>query len=297
MATKQEIEDDGMDGGQNGAEVLETDETEQEADEQATDAEADPDGDDGAAADDDSIEARARALGWAPKSQWRGKPELWKSAEDFLAFMDDRPLVLQERNRKLTSQLDSVSKQLEVLTKRVEDQDKRGYERAMAEIRAGKKQAVADGDTEAFERFETQEDELRKQQAPAEAPKQQTEPPDISAWKRTNKWFGTNRGMTQTAEGQYTAYFDEHPDESMDDEASRERALKFVDRRMRTIFPEQFENPNRQTARTPNGVPSAKKVATKTYADLPPDAKRACDSFVDKGIFKSRDDYVKDYFA
>lgn len=290
MAKAQEQDQDELevaDTGEelNGVEVIETEEAE---------AAADPE-----QPEEGELEARARRLGWAPKDQWRGDPAKWKTAEDFLALSSEKLPVALERLRKQDAELTSVKKQLDVLSKRVVDQDKRGYERAMAEIRAGKKQAVADGDTAAFEAFEAKEDELRKA-APEPEPAKKEEPvesPDITSWKSKNKWFGNKRGMTDTAIGQYNGYFESNSDESMDDEEARARAFRFVEKRMRMLYPDEFENPNRRTAPAVNGVTPKKANGVKTFADLPPDAKAACEKFVRDGIFKSREEYTKDYFA
>jgi hypothetical protein len=73
-----------------------------------------------------------------------------------------------------------------------------------------------------------------------------------------------------------------------------EAQLAEVARRIRMEFPHRFENPRRRQAAAVEGAPGARRSVRGTYADLPPEARAACDRFVKQGLL-TRDQFVKDY--
>jgi UDP-N-acetylmuramyl tripeptide synthase len=72
--------------------------------------------------------------------------------------------------------------------------------------------------------------------------------------------------------------------------------LKEVAKEVKTRFPEKFANAKRAA---PPAVEGTSAVAAgkggKTYQALPPDAKKACDDFLKKGLIKSKDEYLRYY--
>lgn len=249
-------------------------------------------------------EAKARRMGWAPKDEWRGDETRWKTAEEFLAFMDEAPGVQRERLEKANQKIaefegtaEDLKRQLAIVTKRLKDQDKRGYDRAIADIKKQKRVAAENGDMEAFEAYEAEEDKLREEASSVneepekpvnEGPK---EPPEVKEWKGKNKWFDADMEMTRAAEG-FSKTFNE-----LNPTAGINAMLDYVEQKIRAAYPDKFENPNRREApRTNSPGISGKGKGKKSFADLPPDAKKACNEFIADGIYKTRDEYVADYF-
>ena len=69
--------------------------------------------------------------------------------------------------------------------------------------------------------------------------------------------------------------------------------LDEVSRRVRAEFKKE---PARKLPAVEGARVESAKKAAKTYNDLPPEAKVACDNYVKASIL-SREDYVKDYFG
>jgi len=284
-----------------GEEVLE----EAPEDEIEGDAIADTDDleDDGEKAEDDT-EDKARRMGWAPEDEWRGPKDRWKTADEFLSFMDEAPAVQRERLEKAGRRLSEyegttsdLKRQVEMLATRLKDQDKRGYERALADLKKEKRIAVENGDMDAFNEYETREDELRREAAEADAgpeEKQQTkpkEPHEITDWKSKNSWFDRDPEMTKTAEAMSIAFNQSNPGRSAVE------MLEYVEKRIRGAYPDKFENPNRRDAPKTNASGTKRPSGSKkSFADLPSDAKKACLGFVEDGVYGSKDEYVADYF-
>ena len=249
-------------------------------------------------------EARARRMGWAPKEEWRGDEARWKTADEFLSFMDGAPAVQRERLEKADKKLaefegtaEDLKRQLALVTKRLKEQDQRGYDRALAEVKKTKRFAAESGDMEAFEAAEAEEDKLRESASKGEQEEAQVdngnrnEPEGVKTWKAKNTWFDRNMEMTRAAEGLSRGFNEMNPG------AGGDAMLEYVEKKIRLQFPEKFENPNRREApKTAASGLAVKSGSKKTYADLPADAKKACAEFVHDGIYKTRDEYVEDYF-
>ncbi len=145
-------------------------------------------------------------------------------------------------------------------------------------------QAVTDGDGQAFQQTRNELESMKPQQ-----------PPDTSAWDQLsrdwaseNKWYNENRKMG--------AYADGIADQIRSEGYSGQAYFSEITKRVREDFPEEFENPNQSR---PAGVEAGGQLSTpdskvQTYANLPPDAKAACDNFVKQG-FMSKEDYVSQY--
>lgn len=240
--------------------------------------------------DDADVEARAARMGWSSEEKWRGPKGEWKSAKDFIAHTEDSNGRLKHQVKNLDDRLANAERMNKVITDRLKEQDKIGYERALKEIKDQKREAARVGDVEAFEELEKREEDVRKNAAPKEiAPP--GEPAEITTWKKTNAWFDTDKGMTREAIGIYEGYAAEHP------KASIEEALQEVSRKMPILHPEKFENPNRANApRVEGNGPLRGGKKSKGYADLPAEAKRAAKQFVEDKLFKNTEEYAVEYF-
>src|SRR5271166_5657668 len=111
--------------------------------------------DDGANADA-AVEARAREMGWKPLAEYRGPPGKWQPAADFISRGENILPIVRQQNRALTEKVGRMEGEFTSMRKTLDEQtqiikdlrdmgrkaDQRGYERAMAEIRAKQREAV-----------------------------------------------------------------------------------------------------------------------------------------------------------
>ena len=170
-------------------------------------------GDNAGAADAVALEAKARSMGWAPKERWRGDPEEWVDAAEFLKRGETLIPVLRANNRKLEEQTSSLAAQNRDLATQLEElrnsmnefteaqremmRDRLAQQRT--EIRKQLREARDSGDDAAIERLEQTLDENAEQAAElketkpaatstkAKAP---AESSDYIAWKAANPWYG-----------------------------------------------------------------------------------------------------------
>ena len=70
--------------------------------------------------------------------------------------------------------------------------------------------------------------------------------------------------------------------------------LDKLDERLQDRLPEVYEKNRSPMDDTPSRKGGA-KGGKKSYDNLPPEAKAACDKFIKSGLFKSKQDYVDMY--
>ena len=123
-----------------------------------------------------------------------------------------------------------------------------------------------------------------------EAPADEDEPLDraaFDAFLADNPWFEDEPMMRGAA----LALAEQLHAEGLTEPQAQ---LAEVARRIRAEFAHRFENPRRRLAAAVEGAPGARRTVRGTYADLPPEAKAACDRFVKRALL-TREQFVKDY--
>jgi len=239
--------------------------------------------------------AEAKRFGWTDKEDFAGKPEMWVDAETFVKRSQEVMPILKAQNRALVKRLDAMEREGKKAAEFFSKAEQRAYERALSEIRAEQEAAVESGDVEAHRKAAKKLDELEKPEAlkPADdiTPEQRAE--DFADWGKANKWYATNAVMQSYADAQAQTLANKKGgflDRADLDAVSEKVRAKFEDE-----FPDAFGTAAKPRPRNPvEGVqPGRGKTSGYTYADLPPEAKAACDKWVKNGTVKSREDYVK----
>lgn len=269
---------------------------------------ADPAAAGGAAPEE--AETRARVMGWKPKEQFKGDPDKWVPADEFLdrgiaspaimaerlAFMGDR-LARQERdNQHLSGRFDEAIGTINTMTTMLRTSEKRQYDRAKAELEAQREKAVEVGDTATFRRLDTEVRELEKAAPVTMAPPSAATPtngraasadnPAVQAFYRRNPWYSKDPVLTQEADIIHTGLVNARPDMTV------EQNLAEVERRLRTYFPDRFQGaaaPNGAAALTENPrreepgavspaaaqAPMRRQAARRSFATMPQESKTA----------------------
>lgn len=160
--------------------------------------------------EDRDYEAEARQLGWHPLSEFNGDPKDFVDAKAFVIRGESRLPILQENNRKLSqrvrrtddelaetrAKLAEMDTSLKALRTMAEKSNEAGYQRALADLKAQQRQAVADGDVPRFEKIETEiaaveatREEIAPKPEPVPARKGPKGTPEFQAWlAENNDW-------------------------------------------------------------------------------------------------------------
>lgn len=212
-----------------------------------------------------AAEERALRMGWVPFNQFRGDPSQWRKASEWLQRADEMLPIARSLNHSLETKLarqettiaemrrsmdeqTAVIQSLRALAKRA---DEAGYQRALAEIRAEKKQAVAAGDTEAYEQAEEREialvdarAEIEREELPARTTTQAKPEPEadkapklsiaVQDFLRDNRWFGADKFLADKMVGYHKAVIVE------DEIADEGEQLAEAKRRLIAKYPNEF---------------------------------------------------------
>jgi len=235
---------------------------------------------------DRNYEKEALAEGWAPQEQWKGDPDKWKSAEQFVKDGENISGILKAKVDRLDSRVNELlasNKNLNEMTQRQIKREKEENARLVKELEQVRKQAINDGDGDAFQRAEEQLQSLK------EPPQQeQTLDPLAETWLSDNQWYTKNETLGAFADGLadrlrargYTgqAYYDE------------------LTRQVKETFPEEFGNKARKR---PNGVETGSEIVIdskeRTFDNLPREAKAAYAQFKRDIPGFTKEQYVSNY--
>ena len=258
-----------MDLEQDASMEVEAPELESPEVEQTTDQQAEP--------EPVTIEGLAGEMGWRPKEEWKGDPDKWKPAQDYLRSTVDV-------NRKVVNRLKGVEDQLARVARTSVSITEREVAKERERLLQERDEAFDAGDREAFTRVER---ELAKvaEVAPAREVPAETK----SFMERNSSWFEKDPVATAWAVNRSV----ELGERGITDYGAQ---LAIVEREVKQMFPEHFTTlPKAKPA--PLNNPGTRVAATsrKGFASLPADAQKAALDFEAKrGI--NREEYAKIYY-
>ena len=256
----------------------------------------------GEASEARDYEFEATQLGWRPPGEFKGDPAKHVDAKTYVERSEGKIPLLEADRRRLLSRLEKMEKQFIKHSKTLDEYERRGYEKAMAEIAEKQREAVSVGDVAAFDRLETERKAL-------DAPKVKDEP-DIDreekfiAWQVSNPWFGQNEALTKYADLQGRKIMQESGKAQLDDDDLDDIAARVRDR-FSDKFPELFgskakaDDEGQAPPRKPavGGVTANRGKAQATAASLDDRARTLGMSMVRMGIYNNLDEYAKDLNA
>ena len=165
------------------------------------------------------VQTQAEELGWIPPTRYKGDPEKFVDAEEFIKRGETVLPIVKKQNKELRGELDTLRRQsaeqaaalraaqetLEQIELRHAVDKQKAVETARAELRQQLITASREGD---HERIAEITDELAQLPAKAEvvAPVKRAAPqpvidPELQAWVADNPWYNVDRRKTALALG------------------------------------------------------------------------------------------------
>lgn len=249
---------------------------------------------------DPAVESEARQMGWVPEEDFRGDKSKWRSAEEFVERgREILPIVLKNKeellvkNRVLEAELKEMKTAIEDFKEyRKADKD-RMYKQALQDLKAKKKEAIADGDGELAVELDDAIDELKESAKDAPVtPVEKTDQldPEFVKWVDETEWYRKDAALQHAANA---AAIDV---QAIFPQLKGRAFLDKVSDLVKDKYPEKFGNTRRTNSNTveEGGNTQPRSTKKKSYDNLPADAKAACDKFVKQGIM-SKEDYVNEY--
>jgi hypothetical protein len=259
-------------------------------------------------ADAATIEEKAKQMGHVPKEEWKGDPDKWRPAEDFVERGENILPIMKKRLDEATKKIDAMSSDLSMTLKankrEVEEARKAAFEKATVEYNEKLKaldkkemKAFKDEDEDAFKEAKKERAELK----PPEAPKK-SEPtgttkartPEFEAWNKKEPWYGKDSDLTKIANEEGTMLGSMYPDKTYNE------IWDMTADRVKKLYPDKFENPRRkEPGAVEDGEGNTPKNGDKSFAALPKSAKdaykRLAEQFKAKGREYKKEDYARDW--
>ena len=223
-----------------------------------------------------TLEGLASEMGWRPKDDWKGDPEKWKPAHDFMRATVDVNHKLSNRLKGVEDQLARVARTSATITEREVAKER---DRLLKE----QNEAFDAGDLETFRRAE-------KELAKVDAVVHPTVPDETHAFiERNASWFQKDQ--------EATAWAINRTNELAATGLGHARQLAIVEREAKAMFPEFFEAEKPKPKPAPLNTPGNRAAVSgkKGFSSLPADAQKAAIDFErTRGI--KREDYAKIWY-
>lgn len=263
----------------------------------------------------EEAKAKAKLLNWVDKPDYKGNPEHWRDAEEFLDFGERLNPILRENNKRLEEQLRASNAQIATIQEEVkrfaklhEETEKVAYAKALAALKAQKVTALETGDYQAVVDVDEQIQATKDAAKLADKPvvKQVTQTPEIPAavkkayedWGEKNQWAMEGSTKYNKEMDDYARRVGEYlvkVDGVKSDGDHFKPFLDKVEQKVREHFPDKFENPNRSDAsRAEGGGEGGGGSKSHSYAALPKEAKETCDHLVKTKIL-TKEQYLASY--
>lgn len=242
------------------------------------------------AASQRDFDSEARGHGWTPKEDFKGDPAKWVDAETFIRRADEVMPFLKKQNAALKRDVDDLKRTMKQANEFYTKAEERAYKQALSDIEARHNEAVETGDLGAAKRAMSEMRDLDKEYAVQADPEpkeddQAARKAELAEWVEKTGWYGLDDQRTKYADMQADLM---GPAEKWD--GGQKAWLAELTARTERKFADPKPNPA-----NPGGSRSAARSGSRSYADLPADAKKQCDRFVKQIPGFSKEQYVKDY--
>lgn len=246
---------------------------------------------------DPEAEAEARKYGWKPKEEFTLAPEGWVAADRFLELPSTQVKMSRDLTRRLEKDLKARDDEIARISATtaealglVRKQERARYEEMLAQFEVAKRQAAEGGDVARYDALTRQQQTIRPPEPEqTEAPKR---PAFVEEYAKTAAWM-----QDQNAVAFARAAIDDNREVMR---LPPEKQIAWAEKRVREYFPEHFpapEQPKPQFSKVDGGGMGAIGKRGKGADDLPAEARKIAQEFVDEGVFKSLDEYAASYFA
>lgn len=245
-------------------------------------------------------EAEAREMGWVPKDEFKGDTSRWSDAETFVKKGEEVLPLIKAQNKALKRQLDEMKRDLKKASAYFSDAEKRGYERARAEIEERLEQAVESGDAAAAKKAMADADKLREDMRDTKSENSAEDAKEaFDDWREGNTWYD-RANLSSASETDINArlYADRMVEKHLDKtkDMSPSEFFDFIGGLVHERFPSLKAKPPRQKPQSEvAGGTRAAPRGGRSFADLPQEAQRMADKWIKQGLIKDRATYLQSY--
>lgn len=216
----------------------------------------------------------AMEMGWAPREQYRGDPDKWKPADQFIRDGRD---IQQSTARELRAMREQMDRMSGVTSQIVQDKvaERDAYWKAQFN------QAVEEGDTEKANRLIEQ-----RPTAQAHSP---GVPAETTAWIGKNEWFNKD----PLAQARAIEICDRLKHLPVSEQLAQ------AERGIRKEFPEHFATPAKQPPSTQTGMSrkAAPSNRVRGFADMPAESQAVARDMIRRNPDLTPEAFAKSYWS
>lgn len=234
---------------------------------------------------EEEVLSEAMKQGFNPEYDGENK----KTPKEYLEVSFSHNKMLKERNDKLSEQVNSLNSKMERLVQFQAEQKQKAVDTAVSKLQEERRDAIIDGDHEKVDQID-QKIQVEQQTNVADDGNKAI----LDAWLSRNPWYEGDE--TLGIEADIIAKQLNETGRFQQNIKDYERLLSLVEQKVKSAFPDKFKNPKKDN---PPEVESGNNTSSTsqskhTYAELPADAKRACDEFV-KDKTMTKEQYLEIY--
>lgn len=221
-----------------------------------------------------AIEDVASKMGWSPKDNWRGNPDAWKPADQYV-------IDSQKISSNLRDKLNGLESQMERIVKTTGQITQQSVARARQEALDERSRAFDEGDAQAFQQADNKLQQITQQQTP-----------EISS--EGQEFIGSNKdwyGANQEATNYMNARVDYYAKQGLSNAKQLELGKDDVKAAFKELFP---STPKQSPVMNKPGARSTNTTA-KGFSSLPKDAQSIALEYEAKGICK-KEEFAKTYY-
>jgi hypothetical protein len=264
-----------------------------------------------------AVEQEAKLYGWVPKEEFHGPETDWVDAAAFVQRGKEINPILRKNNERLLKELKKNEAKIAELDLTLKEfgetyktMSENAYNRAIEDVKGQIKAARRDGNVDDVDDLTEQLDTLKEQQKDLKVPgatsadiektrRAQEGARVLEEWQGENPWYNedTNPAVYYAAEGIAFKFSKTEEGKAL---LGKREFLDKVTEKVKAAMPESFKNKRRADGSPVGGTQGTRSAAApsgkKSYADLPADAKAACDRQVKSIPGFTKDKYVQFYF-
>lgn len=243
---------------------------------------------------EEKVKAKAAEKGWKPLDQYDGDETDWVDAKEFLGRQKlyDR---IDDLKKTISKQTKAFQQDMQVVVSNMSKIKEQEYKKALSSLEKQRKDAVEQQDIEAVVAVSKEIEELKEERVEQKAALKEGAQttgegtPEFLEWQAQNKWFNDNQEMRQDAINYGIGYAAGNPNKT------QMEVLEFVTKKMKRMYPEEFEKkgPKKVTSQVESGTanrvapgsPSGKKI---TMDDLPAEHRAIARTIIKSGALKKQ---------
>lgn len=232
------------------------------------------------------VELRAKDMGWRPLEEFNGDEVDFIDAKEFI-----RRQPLFDKIEHQSKSLKNVTKALEAMKTHYTRVEEAAAQKALATLKAQRKQALSEGDGDSFEVFD---DEIKKTETQLDAITQSKNVPIVEEPVNHPEWQAFNsRNPWYSTEDHMKLYADKVGSKLAQQGVSPTDVLKQVEVAVRKEFPNKFRNPNKNDAPDVNSVRNQPSRKRDESVDLSDQERKIMNTLVSQGVM-TKEKYLAD---